>query len=537
MRTRNANSISISTHKSAKPLLTIVVLLLLLPLPLSSIPKVHADSYSSAAIYTDQQQYIAGDNATIFGSGFLANSTIDVSVLQPDNTTVNMSALSDGNGNFTTVYQVPGLNGNYTVTATDGINTANTTFNDPIPFKNPTVSPTAVTILQGSSATYTVTVDRNVPLVSFTVDLSVVQSTLPNGVSVSFSPSSSLSFSSGIATKSSTLTLSSGSITPVGSYTFKVEAALHSHPIDNGLSNLLTLAIVPHPAVTSQGLCSFDTDTTLTGNQFNLIYIQASSSTFTLRGSNPGQFAYNVFTGGVPGSQVSLTLSIPYPFVTQGSNPIQVNDGVGQPSAGCFSLTGNDITSQFSITGTSTITPSGAPGIGLSDYGSSPTVGTSAVTLTINGNLPASGIVFVTIHLDYGLKGNSGYGKGASSNAINPATSAVLIPNLGSYTFSATGADSSGATYSQAVQNENIFKQDPGFAGLVLDSGSNPIAGATVKIYGSSGNLIGTATTDVNGFYSFQYKTGKSATFTLQAIGISKVATLKANSFVEVDFP
>src|SRR5262249_55900185 len=71
--------------------------------------------------------------------------------------------------------------------------------------------------------------------------------------------------------------------------------------------------------VTNSSLCQFDTDSSLDGHQFNQIFIQDSGSGFRLNATNPGQFYDNVLYAGNPGDNVTLTLKIPYPFVTQGA--------------------------------------------------------------------------------------------------------------------------------------------------------------------------------------------------------------------------
>ena len=95
----------------------------------------------------------------------------------------------------------------------------------------------------------------------------------------------------------------------------------------------------------------------------------------------------------------------------------------------------------------------------LGNYGKVPAPSTLIpVTLTV----PPSGVVYLAIHLEYGLKKTSGYTKNYSDDAVdctNPTR--VLIPNHGSYTFSVGGAQT-GAT---SIQNQNSFKRIPGVAG------------------------------------------------------------------------
>ena len=82
-------------------------------------------------------------------------------------------------------------------------------------------------------------------------------------------------------------------------------------------------------SATDSALCYYDRQPEIPGQQFRLIFTPDMQMwpTYKLPASNPGQFYYNVFYVGTPGSTVNLNINIPYPFVTNGANPIQVHDG------------------------------------------------------------------------------------------------------------------------------------------------------------------------------------------------------------------
>jgi hypothetical protein len=86
----------------------------------------------TARIWTDKADYSPGETAIIYGSGFNSNADIKISVTKPDNTVDEQTISSDDSGNFQATYFIEGMEGTYTVTATDGINTATTTFTDPL---------------------------------------------------------------------------------------------------------------------------------------------------------------------------------------------------------------------------------------------------------------------------------------------------------------------------------------------------------------------------------------------------------------------
>jgi hypothetical protein len=223
-----------------------------------------------------------------------------------------------------------------------------------------------------------------------------------------------------------------------------------------------------------------------------------STSEFTLGASNPGQFAYNVFFNGTAGTRVTLSILVPYPFVTQGTNPVQVFSNFGLQS-GCF-VPINNVSSGFTIT---------SAAIALTDY-STQALG-STVTITVSGSIPSSGMVYLTVHLNYGLKGSS-FGK-SDDNATNPSTGQVVIPDDATYSFS-VGASS--LTDTQTIVSENVFKQDRVVAGIITDQMESPVANIPVSLFDSGGNLVAMAFTDADGFVGFHPHVSGKSTFTVE---------------------
>jgi uncharacterized repeat protein (TIGR01451 family) len=292
---------------------------------------------------------------------------------------------------------------------------------------------------------------------------------------------------------------------------------------------------LPKSEVTDTSFCHFDRNPDRDGQQFRLIFTQdpTSPGTYKLTASNPGQFYYNVFYIGSEGETVTLQVTIPYPFVTQGAVPIHVWSGVSYDEDDCYVPA--DSIGGFTVEGTETLTPSGQLGIALEDHSD------GSVTITITGQVPASHLFYVTVHLDYGLKGTVGYGKNYNDDAIDPDTLEVLIPNYDDYVFSVSGD----LEDTQVVENENTFKRNPGFGGIVTDEFDNPIEGYTVKVYDADGNLIGSAVTDEDGYYFIYYKhKGKREMFRVAVYEnpgdleplAEKLVELKANKFAEVNF-
>ena len=85
---------------------------------------------AAASISTDQEDYAPWEIVTINGSGFDPNSDITITIEWPDGYLDEFDATSDGSGGFTVWYGKEKYEGTFTVTATDGTNTATTTFTD-----------------------------------------------------------------------------------------------------------------------------------------------------------------------------------------------------------------------------------------------------------------------------------------------------------------------------------------------------------------------------------------------------------------------
>jgi hypothetical protein len=309
------------------------------------------------------------------------------------------------------------------------------------------------------------------------------------------------------------------------------------------------------------GSCETVTDTMycpLPDDTFRLINLQNPTAgasgaivqnDYLLNASNPGQWYYNVFYSGAPGSSFNLQIAIPWPFVTNGANPIQVHDGSGPTGltlgdGRCFApsdaLAGYSITTDGGHTSSS-----GNPVILRSDYTTQNLSSTSRVY--VSGSVPSTGLAYVTIHLDYGLKKTTGWQQGIDlTTVLGPDTNLDGTPDgFGSgsvsikggtpanvngqeYTFSA----SFGPTLSSRVFSTNTFKKNPGVSGMTVTTNGNPKPGVMVQLRTSAGNLIASATTDSDGFYQIKYKhTGKPATFTVTLPAYNRVQTitLKAN--------
>jgi hypothetical protein len=160
-----------------------------------------------ARIWTDKEDYALGETVSIFGADFNALAEVTVTIKRPNSIIDTVYAVTNDVGSFSCTYQLDGIAGTYTVTATDGANTATTTFTDRK--WSVSVSPTSATVLQGGSTTATVTVTAD-PTGGPEVDLWATGQ--PTGVTVSFSPTK------GTPYFTSTMSINVGPTTTPGTY-------------------------------------------------------------------------------------------------------------------------------------------------------------------------------------------------------------------------------------------------------------------------------------------------------------------------------
>ena len=243
--------------------------------------------------------------------------------------------------------------------------------------------------------------------------------------------------------------------------------------------------------LTNASLCEF-------GDYFKLGFspdIQNWPGHYKLSSSNPGQFSYNVFyiSEGEP-----LEVMIPYPFVTQGAMPVHIYDGVyvSERSDGlCFTPINELMILPIEIT----------------LLNQDPLEGASFI---IEG-LPEGEFIYLTIHLDFGLKNTQGWVKGKSDDANYDEDFGLDycdIPNINEYVFSSSVEGSN-----DSLWNTNSFKNIKGFGGLVLNESGEGIEGETVSLFSEAGIWIEDMQTDVNGWYWSEYvHKGKTATYVLK---------------------
>jgi len=113
--------------QSNKRLMTALCATLIVLTLFVSINAVHA----TASVWTDKADYSPEMTVLISGSGFERDVSVTITVQRPDDTIETVTVQSDDSGAFADAeYQLDGILGTYYVEATDGTNTATTTFTD-----------------------------------------------------------------------------------------------------------------------------------------------------------------------------------------------------------------------------------------------------------------------------------------------------------------------------------------------------------------------------------------------------------------------
>jgi uncharacterized repeat protein (TIGR01451 family) len=93
---------------------------------------------SAATIWTTdidgnpKTDFTPGEIVYIHGSGFLGNHNVNIDITRPDSSIDSRSTMTDSTGSFVYEYDLNGILGTYDVFASDGTNSATTTFTDAV---------------------------------------------------------------------------------------------------------------------------------------------------------------------------------------------------------------------------------------------------------------------------------------------------------------------------------------------------------------------------------------------------------------------
>jgi hypothetical protein len=195
------------------------------------------------------------------------------------------------------------------------------------------------------------------------------------------------------------------------------------------------------------------------------------NSSNTIVATNPGQFYYHQRAVNTSGGSASMQFTIKWPcqFTTQTVG--------GQPIHAYVQYAGDSANTWRDFTGTATgITWNNGPVASCDKNTTAGPQGTG--TITVNG-VPANAKVWVTVHLDYALKGLTAPSSTFGTPPINytPFTSTIVVGASGS-------SVSSTSLLGRGKKVTVVY-------GTLTDSGGNPLAGVWVRATQGTNTAIG----------------------------------------------
>ena len=105
-----------------------LVSVLIIIVLLTAFSSINVTAEFSAVVWSDRKDYFPDETARIFGYGFIPFNQVNVTVVRPDLNADIIITYTDEFGYFECQYQLDGIHGTFNVTATDGVNTATTSF-------------------------------------------------------------------------------------------------------------------------------------------------------------------------------------------------------------------------------------------------------------------------------------------------------------------------------------------------------------------------------------------------------------------------
>jgi hypothetical protein len=203
-----------------------------------------------------------------------------------------------------------------------------------------------------------------------------------------------------------------------------------------------TSVVVRHGYITD-GECTFDVDPRLPGQQLALQFDPHKPGTFKLTSTQPEQVFYNTVEAGTSLGGTTLTISLPYPWITSGKVALEIYDSVKMSTD-----EGQVCLEPGERIGTS------SAHVALKDYPGK--FGTTASLSIVLPKVPNLTFVFVRVRLEYGLRGETGCRAVApGKDAACTTPEAVTIADGQAYSFSDTGFNVADISSVNSFQRDN----------------------------------------------------------------------------------
>jgi len=315
------------------------------------------------------------------------------------------------------------------------------------------------TIAQGGSASYLISISNPTnPVKSLDISadsdrqvcLNVVG--LPEGTTATFTPER------GTPPFSSILFVTTSSQTPPGIYSLYVTAT-----IDQFLVCKKEIKLTVAPVSIESYMSDSDFNPI---SSFDIVFTpDKATETYRLVATNPGSYFYNLIVKNIGPALLNLKIVIEMPgeFVLKGSMPIHVFSDIAR----------------------------------LSDVTSSSIISVEGQTISVTTPIPPQSLVYITIHLDFSLKGTVGY---AESDCTDYARGFKII----------TSVEDSENGFS--VKNMCVFtgvsQKVTAIGGFVLDVNALPKSGLKVQAYDGDMFLGESSITPSDGFYFLKIPPG-----------------------------
>jgi len=108
----------------------IVVMILAIGLILPLFTTMGGAEYTTPIVWSDKKEYDPSSTAYLYGYGFKPFAQVTITIVRPDLVEDTFLTSTDQFGYFSCQYLLDGIHGTFTVTATDGVNVATTTFDN-----------------------------------------------------------------------------------------------------------------------------------------------------------------------------------------------------------------------------------------------------------------------------------------------------------------------------------------------------------------------------------------------------------------------
>lgn len=270
---------------------------------------------------------------------------------------------------------------------------------------------------------------------------------LPEGTTATFTPEQS------IPPFTSTLLITTSSQTPPGTYPLYVVGIVDDFIVCKKEINLIVAPISVQSGMTDSDFNPI--------SSFDVVFTpDKSTASYKLVATNPGSYFYNFIVKNIGSTPLNptITIKIPEEFVFKGTTPIHV-----------FS----DMTRRTDVT-------------------SSTTIATAGQTVSIKTQIQPESLIYVSVHLDFALKGTTGY---SESDYISYVQGFRILADIEDDSENSFSVKNILCTFTGVGQKATAI------GGFALDTNTEPKSGLRVEVYDENELVAISGITPSDGFY------------------------------------